>query len=90
MRTIFERDYKSLAEKLLEAIGEKDFLNSEIHIEGERDLCTLKFTLIVYRNMETKSIERIIPVWWECAWYIDGVNVPNDFTWIEFNKHLNQ
>lgn len=82
-------EYSQVAECLLEAIGERDFLSTTLAITFDTFDATLIATLIIYRTPEG-DIRDVVPVWWEmhtCD-LTDGKERLNDFSFGELRGLL--
>ena len=86
--------YLELAERLVAAIGRKEFFSGSVScIAGDVEL-RLVCTLIVQRskaqNLErtTTEITGVVPVWWEFHTYIDGEEMLNDFSFDRLREYL--
>ncbi len=82
-------DYSQVAERLREAIGERDFLSTTLSVTFDTFDATLIATLIIYRTPEG-NIRDVVPVWWEmhtCD-LADGEEWLNDFSFGELRGLL--
>ena len=81
--------YLELAERLVAAIGRKEFFSGSVScIAGDVEL-RLVCTLIVQRS-KTQNLERttteitgVVPVWWECHTTEGSEEIMNDFSFRE-------
>ncbi|MCL2560739.1 MAG: hypothetical protein FWE10_00235 [Rikenellaceae bacterium] len=92
-----DNDYRNIADRLLEAIGDSEFFNGTVEYETPEYDAQLRVTLIIYREPlfdpadpvhRAERISAIVPVWWEYRLYDHFGEQPNDFSWREFKKHL--
>jgi hypothetical protein len=85
MISISPETYSRIASRLLQAVGESDFFNGRIEVDGPQGCAALSCTLIVYRKpgaeRESRPLERIVPVWWDFALSADGEIRASDFGW---------
>ncbi len=73
--------YALVAERLAEAIDDKQWFSGTISIPDPQMECSLKLSAIVYRNGHSPSdITDIVPVWWEFSTRVDGEECLNDFS----------
>lgn len=84
MITIEPQTYQDLADKLFEAIGDREYLNGKVE-SGEYSLRT---TIVIYRDRENGAIRDIVPIWWEFAWAVNPDSSATDFSWSEFRKYI--
>ncbi|MBQ4279780.1 MAG: hypothetical protein IJC16_07505 [Rikenellaceae bacterium] len=91
-----DRLYRTVADKLREAIDGREYFNGSVRVDEEDGAGVLTCTLIVYRERvgePTGSFERIreiVPVWWEYASYGPQGRRPDDFSWHELQSYLLQ
>ncbi len=82
-------EYSQVAECLLEAIGERDFLSATLSVTFDTFDATLIATLIIYRTPEG-DIRDVVPVWWEMHTHdsATGEEWLNDFSFGELRGLL--
>lgn len=82
-------EYSQVAECLLEAIGERDFLSATLSITFDTFDATLIATLIIYRTPDG-DIRDVVPVWWEMHTHdsTTGEEWLNDFSFGELRVLL--
>ncbi len=81
---IIQHLYETTAEKLLCAIGNRDFYSGCITFEYGSKLCRLIATLILYRQPAD-----VVPVWWEFHTEDEhGGECANDFSFSELKPFL--
>lgn len=82
--------YLEIADKLMAAIGSKEFFSGSVRLTIGDTECTLICTLIVeHESIPTEghcfcAISSLIPVWWEFHTIVDGEELLNDFSFKEF------
>ncbi len=85
MISISAETYAGIASRLLQVIEETDFFNGRIDCDGPQGYATLTCTLIVYRHPgpgpQVRTIEKIVPVWWDFSLFADGEIRATDFGW---------
>lgn len=73
--------YALVAERLAEAIDDKQWFSGTIEISAPQMECRLKLSAIIYRDGHSPSdITDIVPVWWEFITEVDGEECLNDFS----------
>lgn len=84
--------YLELAERLVAAVGDKEFFSGAV-VAYDGDLCCrLVCTVIVSRERELiddrvrRVIKRIVPVWWELKTAVGEEVVDNDFSFEELRR----
>ena len=81
--------YLEVAERLMQAIGRKEFFSGAVTYYDDEVCCRLKISAVVHRtktnNPEPQmSVEaRVVPVWWEMTTTIGNEEVLNDFSFRE-------
>ena len=89
--------YGTIAQKLLDAIGNSDFYNGTVECDTEGFCSELRATLIVYReplfdpadpSQAARRITAIVPVWWEFHLHQSGGERLTDFSWSELEQFL--
>ncbi len=92
-----DNDYRSIAARLLESIGDGEFYNGSIEYESAEYTSVLRATLIIYREPlfgpddpggTAMRITDIVPVWWEFHLYDALGEQINGFSWRELKEHL--
>ena len=89
MYNISPQLYLKIADKLIAAIGTKEFFSGHITLTEEDTVCTLVCTLIVeHDNKPTEghcfnAISALIPIWWEFHTTTNGEEQMNDFSFKE-------
>lgn len=90
MYTISHQLYLDVGERLMDAIGRKEYYSGVVVSYAEEVECRLVCTLIVEREAKASEghrlpeIARLIPVWWECHTYRGDEKILNDFSFREF------
>ena len=89
MYTVSHQLYLEVAERLMSAIGRKEyFAGSVTCVDGDTE-CRLTCTLIVVRNNHSADegrlpeISKLIPVWWEFHTTVGSEELLNDFSFRE-------
>lgn len=89
MYTISHQLYLDVGERLMDAIGRKEYFSGVVTSYNEDVECRLVCTLIVEREANASEghrlprISRLIPVWWECHTYQGEEEILNDFSFQE-------
>lgn len=85
MISILPETCAGIASRLLYAIGDTDFFNGRIEYDGPQGYATLTCTLIIYRkpgpDPQVRTLEKIVPVWWDFSLFADGDIRATDFGW---------
>lgn len=86
--------YLKIADKLIAAIGSKEFFSGSVRLALDDTECTLICTLIVEHDQRPtegqcfNAISALIPVWWEFHTIVDGQEQLNDFSFKEFTEAI--
>lgn len=81
--------YLEVAERLMQAIGRKEFFSGAVTYYDDEVCCRLKISAVVYRTKgggaePQRSVEaRVVPVWWEMTTTIGNEELLNDFSFRE-------
>ena len=81
--------YLEVAERLMEAIGRKEFFSGAVTYYDDEVCCRLKISAVVHRTKRSgaelqSSVEvKVLPVWWEMSTTIGNEEVVNDFSFRE-------
>lgn len=81
--------YRKVGERLVEAIGTKEYFSGCIHLIFDDIDCELCTTLIIERDAQPtegycfKPITGLIPIWWEFHTYKCDEEILNDFSFRE-------
>lgn len=83
--------YREVGERLIEAIGTREYFSGSIYLtHGDVD-CQLTCTLLIERGERAfegycfKPITRLIPIWWEFHTFINDEEQMNDFSFSELS-----
>ena len=93
MLNITSEIYRTVANRLREAVGEAEFFSGTIAVAADVDY-TLRATLLIYRRTVSdesgswRAIDHVVPVWWEFHSVTDKGEVLNDFDFAEFEREL--
>lgn len=93
MLNITSEIYRTVANRLRDAVGEAEFFSGTIAVAADVDY-TLRATLLIYRRTVSdesgswRTIDHVVPVWWEFHSVTDEGEVLNDFDFAEFEREL--
>lgn len=93
MLNITSEIYRTVANRLREAVGEAEFFSGTIAVAADVDY-TLRATLLIYRRTVSdesgswRAIDHVVPVWWEFHSVTYEGEVLNDFDFAEFEREL--
>lgn len=94
MYNISPQLYLRIADKLIAAIGSKEFFSGHIkHTEGDTE-CTLICTLVIKHDDKPtegrcfNAVSALIPIWWEFHTTVEGEELINDFSFREFTATI--
>ena len=86
--------YRKIGDRLIGAIGSKEYFSGVVHLtEGDTE-CRLICTLIVERNEPPTEghcfppITALIPIWWEFHTVVGGEECINNFSFRELCEEL--
>lgn len=86
--------YVEIAQRLLEAIGSRDYFNGVVAYDDEDVYCRLRTTVVVRTRriptlLPTIITEReIVPVWWDMTTEMGSEEITNDFSFGEMMDAL--
>lgn len=86
--------YVEIAQRLLEAIGSRDYFNGVVAYDDEDVRCRLRATIVVRTRriptlLPTIITEReIVPVWWDMTTEMGSEEITNDFSFGEMMDAL--
>ena len=81
--------YNHVADKLIAAIGTKEYFSGHIGTNYDNVECELRCTLFIARELEPadggnfRPITALIPVWWEFHTTVGSEELLNDFSFRE-------
>ena len=93
MLNITSEIYRTVANRLREAVGEAEFFSGTIAVAADVDY-TLRATLLIYRRTVSdesgswRAIDHVVPVWWEFHTYINSEEHLNDFSFDYLRRFL--
>lgn len=85
--------YLEIAERLVAAIGDKEFYSGAVVCYDGDVCCRLVSTLVVYRRKQqlgdsARPIINIVPVWWEMQTVMGAESIDNDFSFSELRDTI--
>jgi hypothetical protein len=85
--------YLDIADRLVAAIGGKEFFSGVVTVQSGDVECRLICTLIVERSRGVEgtsfpAISNLLPIWWECHTLIGGEELLNDFCFSELKASI--
>lgn len=86
--------YLEIADRLVDAIGSKEFFSGVVSYTFGDVECRLVCTLIIHRAERAENdasyprITEIVPVWWEFSTVDGSVQLLNDFSFGELKSYI--
>ena len=85
--------YLDIADRLVAAIGGREFFSGVVTVHSGDVECRLICTLIVERSRVAEGaslspISNLLPVWWECHTLVGGEELLNDFCFSELKATI--